>query len=88
MAFPVSNIGDEVFGDFCIIVVVEIGDDEFYYVDVGLLVVSADVVNLADFCLAEYEVDCPAVVFDVEPVADVFAVTVNRERFVCETILN
>ena len=66
----------------------EVGDDEFYDVDVGFLVVSANVVDFSDFCFAEQEVNCSAVVFHVEPVADVFAVTVNRERFVCKTILD
>ena len=64
-------------------VVVEVEDYEFNNVDVGLFVVSTNVVDFTDNCFAEYEIDCSAVILNIEPVADVFAVTIDRKRFVC-----
>lgn len=49
-------------------------------VDVGALVVAADVVALADVALLERRDDSAAVVLNIEPVADLLAVAVDRQR--------
>lgn len=53
---------------------------------VGLLVVSAHVVALARTALVKDEVDRMAVVSDPEPVANVFARSVDGDRLVRETL--
>src|ERR1700740_2468219 len=47
---------------------------------------SADVVGLADFASLKNRENCAAIVFHVQPVALLFAVTVDRKRFVIERI--
>src|SRR5919204_175352 len=54
--------------------------------DVFDLVTAADVVDLAVAAAAQHEVDGRAVVEDVEPVAHVAAVAVQRERLIVERI--
>ncbi len=44
------------------------------------LVEATDVVGLGHAAVVEYRVDGPGVVLDVEPVADVFAPAVDRQR--------
>ena len=41
---------------------------------------TADIVDLADLALVDYEVNSTAVVFDIQPIADVQTLTINRER--------
>ncbi len=48
--------------------------------DVGLFVPAADVVGLTQTAAFEHAADGAAVVFDVEPVADLHAVAVHRQR--------
>ena len=80
VAFSVGDVFDEGFRLF------ERLEDGLDDVDVAALVVAADVVDFADAAFANDEVDGGAVVFDVEPVADVFARAVNRELFVREGV--
>ncbi len=49
-------------------------------VQVRPFVAAADIVRLARLAAANHRVDAPAVVLDVEPVADVAAVAVDRNR--------
>ena len=62
--------------------------DELYDVDVRHLVVTADVVDLADSALVDDEVNRLAVVLDIEPVAHVLALSVDRQRLVRERVRN
>jgi hypothetical protein len=48
--------------------------------EVGALVAAADVVGLADAAVGEDGADGAAVVEDEEPVADLLAVAVDRQR--------
>ena len=48
--------------------------------EVGALVAAADVIGLADATLCEDGADGRAVVGDEEPVADLLAVSIYRER--------
>ena len=68
VSLAVSDVLDEVFG------FAELLEDGLDHVDVGALVVAADIVDLADASLLQDEVDGAAVVLDIEPVADVLAV--------------
>ena len=43
---------------------------------------AADIVNFTDSTLVDDEVDCPAVIFNIEPVADVKALAIYRKRLV------
>ena len=54
--------------------------DRLHDLDVALLVTSADIVGLADNAIARHEHQGRGMVFDIEPVADVFASPVNRKR--------
>ena len=65
---------------------IEVITDQFYDVDIGHLIVAADVIDLAVFGVSDDQVDCLAVVFNVEPVTDIFSFTVDRERLISEGI--
>lgn len=80
MALAVSDMLDEVFG------LAELLEDGLDYVDVGALIVAADVVDLADASLLQDEVDGAAVILDIEPVADVLAVAVDRQLLVGQRV--
>ena len=79
---PVGDVGDQLlrspFGPSQ--QAVHRPDDHPDQVDVPPLVETADVVRLAVASPVEYRVDGPGVVLDVEPVADVFAPAVDRQR--------
>ena len=62
--------------------------NDLYNVDISHFVVSTDVVNLANSTLVNNKVDSTAVVLNVEPVANVNALTVNREWLVVKRIRN
>ena len=49
---------------------------------------AADVVNLADAAVVNDKVDGAAVVLHVQPVADVLAITVDRQRLVVQHVRN
>ena len=54
--------------------------------DVLALLAAADVVGLARRALAQHELDPGAVILDVEPVADLAAVAVDRQRLALERV--
>ena len=80
VAFAVGDVLDEVFG------LAELLEDGLDDVDVGALIVATDIVDLADAALLQDQVDGMAVVLDVEPVADVLAVTVDRQLLVGQRV--
>ena len=80
VALAVGDVLDEVFG------LAELLEDGLDHVDVGALIVAADVVDLADASLLQDEVDGTAVVLDIEPVADVLAVAVDRQLLVGQRV--
>ena len=80
VALAVGDVLDEVFG------LAELLEDGLDDVDVGALIVAADVVDLADAALLQDQVDGMAVVLDVEPVADVLAVAVDRQLLVGQRV--
>ena len=80
VALAVGDVLDEVFG------VAELLEDGLDDVDVGALIMAADVVDLADAALLQNQVDGMAVILDVEPVADVLAVTVDRQLLVGQRV--
>ena len=82
VALAVGDVLDEVFG------LAELLEDGLDYVDVGALIMAADVVDLADAALLQDQVDGMAVVLDVEPVADVLAVAVDRQLLVGQRVDN
>ena len=55
-------------------------DDDFNQVDVLPFVESADIVGFGDAAFVEDQVDGAGVVFDVEPVADILALAIDRQR--------
>ena len=63
-------------------------DHDFYYVNVFLLVVASDIVNLSDSSLVDNQIDCLAVILNIQPVTHIFAFAVNRQRLVGECICN
>ena len=54
-------------------------DDDFDQVDVFPFVEATDVVGVGYFAFVENQVDGAGMVFDKEPVADVFAFAVDRQ---------
>ena len=63
-------------------------DQHAYDVDVLPLVEAADVVSLGNHPLMEDEVDSPRMVFHVEPVAHVLALSVDRQRLAVADIVD
>ena len=78
MPLPVGDVGDEALG------LAELAADQAHDVDVAHLVVAADVVHLADAPVRDHEVDGLAVVGDIQPVAHVQSLPVDRQRAVGE----
>lgn len=76
VALAVRHVLDEV------LALAEFLQDRLDDIDVRALIVAADVVDLADAALLQNEVDGMAVVLDIEPVADILAVAVNRQLLV------
>src|SRR5690554_863398 len=60
--------------------------DGVHYVDVLFFVVAADVVGFAGFAFGDDFVEGSCVVFHVEPVADLVAFAVDRERFAVQGV--
>lgn len=82
VAFAVFYVGNEAFR------LAQFLQDKLYNVDVCHFVVTTDIVSLSYGSFMDDEVDGFAVVFHIEPVTDVFAISVNRERLVIKGIGN
>ena len=54
--------------------------------EIGLFVVAADIINLADAAVANDKVNCAAVVLHVQPVADILAIAVDRQRLIVQHV--
>ena len=60
----------------------------FYNLKVRFLVVAADIIYLAEPAVFKDKVDSLAVIFNVKPVADVFALAVNGKLLSLKRICN
>ena len=80
MPLPVGNVGDEALG------LAKLAADQAHDVDVAHLVMTADVVHLADAPARDHEVDGPAVIGDIQPVAHIQPPPVHRQRTLGEGI--
>ena len=60
--------------------------DEFHNIDVPHLIVSADIIDLSDASLVYDKVNSLAVIFDIQPVADVFPFAVDRQGLSLEGV--
>ena len=61
---------------------------QFYNLDVLLFVMATYIVDLTVLSFAYYQVDCLAMVFYIQPVAYVCTVSVYRQAFSLEDILD
>ncbi len=83
VAQTVGHVLDEVLADALVLqAVVQLLDDGLDDEDVGALVVAAHVVHLTDLAVICYHVDGLAVVFHIQPVADLHTVTVDGQLLV------
>ena len=64
------------------------GTQGFHHLQVGTLTVTADVVGLATFTLLYDEFDAAAVIFHMQPVANVFAIAIDWQGFALQQIDN
>ena len=80
VALAVGDVLDEVFA------LAEFLEDGLDDIDIGALIVAADVVDLADTPLLQDQVDGMAVVLHIEPVADVLAVAVDRQLLIGQRV--
>ena len=78
MTFAVFDEGYEVFR------FPEFSTDQPDDVDIAHFVMSADVIDFADASFAENQIDRLAMIFDIEPIAHVQALTVDGRRSVVE----
>ena len=76
MAGAVGDVIDQGFG------LAELAQDRLDDLEIGALVVAADVVDLTDTAFSNDQVDRRAMVLDIEPVADVFALAIDRQGLV------
>ena len=90
VAQAVSHVGDEVH-------ILTFGatqksihrlDDDLDDIDVLPFVEATDIVGFSDLAVMENHVDSAGMVFHKEPVAYVFALAVNRERFLVANIVD
>ena len=63
-------------------------DDDLDDIDVLPFVEATDVVSFSNLSVVENHVNRAGVVFDKEPVADVFALAVNRERLLVANVVD
>ena len=60
--------------------------DDMHNVEIGFFVPAADVVHLAQKTLFQHAADRTATILHIQPVADLLAVTVHRQRFASQGI--
>ena len=82
MSFSVRNIGDQALR------LSEFTAYQLHNVDVAYLIVSADVVDLADLPVLKDHVDCLAVILNIQPVTDIQPLSVYRQRLVVQRMNN
>ena len=63
-------------------------DKDFDDIDVLPLVEAADVVGFSDFALMENQVDGPGMVLDIEPVTDILALAIDRQRLAMADVVD
>ena len=81
-------------GDLCLVALpistwlefVEDGAEGMHDVEVGLFVPTTDVIGFTQLAGFEHTADSTTVVFDVEPVADLLTITVDRQRFAVQCV--
>ena len=61
-------------------------ENHFYEIDVHHLAVAAEIINLAWFSLKKRGHDGGAMICDMDPIAHIQAVTINREGFVTQRL--
>jgi len=89
MAEPVRHMLDQILADaFVMKAAVQLLDDGLDDEDIRLLIVSADVVNLANPAVGSHHVNRLAVVFHIQPVAHLHAVAVDRQLLVVAGIVD
>lgn len=82
MAFSVLDVG---YKGFRFIKLFEDYSDD---VDVGLFVMTAEVVYLSDFSFLKALEDAVAVILDIEPVTNIEAFAVNRKGLVMQGVVD
>lgn len=80
MALAVRDVLNQV------LALAEFLEDGLDDIDIRAFIVSADVVDFADTALLQDEVDGMAVILDIEPVADILAIAVDRQLLVGQRI--
>ena len=60
--------------------------DRVGYIQISLLAFSPDVVDLTLFSMLNNEIDCPAVILNMNPVANVLPIAINWQRLVRERL--
>lgn len=80
MTFTIGDVGYQALG------LAELLTDKLYNIYVAHFVMTADVVNFAYATIVYDKVNSLAVVFNIEPVADIDTLAINRERLIVESI--
>ena len=90
MASTISDIGDEMVGSANGIAQKSIDrlDDDTDEVDIGPFVDPANIVGFAHASLVKHHVDGACMIDDVEPIANVFALTIYRKGFALADIID
>ena len=57
-----------------------------HHIEVGFFIPATDVVGFTQFARLKHTANSTAVVFNVEPVADLLTITIDRERFAVQCI--
>ena len=80
MSFPVFHVGDQAFR------LAQFFADQLHDVDVAHLIMSADVIDFSDASVMDHQINRFAVVFHIQPVTDVQTFSIDRKRFVVQTV--
>ncbi|MNE23205.1 hypothetical protein D3C80_1164490 [compost metagenome] len=89
MSRTIRNIGDLVaIGTFFRHNFIQQVTNSMDHIKVLLLVMATDIVSLTRLTLSDDGVQCAGMIFNIQPVADLIAFAINRQRFTVQGIQN
>ena len=63
-------------------------DQYFDQIDILPFVKTADIIGIPDFPFMKNQIDSPCMIFDKQPIPDIFSFSIHRERLIMTNIIN
>ena len=82
MSFPIRDISDQAFW------FTKFRKNNLDNLNVGFLIVTAEIIYLTDSSFFQHGQDAVAVIFDIEPIPDIQTLTINRQRLILRSIVD